>query len=397
MLHLDYKIRLKTKNSGEISPEFFCFKQINTMKKILPILTITILLFSCGGGEENNNYVDGYDRQILLTNLTDNIIIPAYENFHNKVTDLENATTLFSTQTDQTNYDLVRQKWFDAYKAWQHVEMFDINLAEEINFRKKINSYPCNTARIELNVLNGGYDFNNPNHYAAQGFPTLDYMINGLANGLSDYTGTNGNMYLSYLQDVVLDLKTNTTNIKNDWISNRNEFVLSTANTATSSLNKLTNDFIFYYEKGLRANKIGIPVGIFSGSALPENVECYYYNLETGNASKILLMEAFDGVVKAFNGISFDGNNDGEGWDNYLQFLNALNNGVNLDVDLNETFGMAIDALENLDDDLMNQIIIDELEVRAAYDKVQMGTVLLKTDMLGYLNIDVDYLDADGD
>ena len=222
-------------------------------------------------------------------------------------------------------------------------------------------------------------------------------MINGLANGLSDYTGTNGNMYLSYLQDVVLDLKTNTTNIKNDWISNRNEFVLSTANTATSSLNKLTNDFIFYYEKGLRANKIGIPVGIFSGSALPENVECYYYNLETGNASKILLMEAFDGVVKAFNGISFDGNNDGEGWDNYLQFLNALNNGVNLDVDLNETFGMAIDALENLDDDLMNQIIIDELEVRAAYDKVQMGTVLLKTDMLGYLNIDVDYLDADGD
>ena len=108
-------------------------------------------------------------------------------------------------------------------------------------------------------------------------------------------------------------------------------------------------------------------------------------------------MEAFDGVVKAFNGISFDGNNDGEGWDNYLQFLNALNNGVNLDVDLNETFGMAIDALENLDDDLMNQIIIDELEVRAAYDKVQMGTVLLKTDMLGYLNIDVDYLDADGD
>ena len=112
------------------------------MKKILPILTITILLFSCGGGEENNNYVDGYDRQILLTNLTDNIIIPAYENFHNKVTDLENATALFSTQIDQTNYDLVKQKWFDAYKAWQHVEMFDINLAEEINFRKKNQFIP---------------------------------------------------------------------------------------------------------------------------------------------------------------------------------------------------------------------------------------------------------------
>jgi hypothetical protein len=180
-------------------------------------------------------------------------------------------------------------------------------------------------------------------------------------------------------------------------MSNRDEFISSSANTATSSLNKLTNDLIFYYEKGLRANKIGIPVGIFSGSALPQNVECYYYNLETGTASKTLLMEAFDAVKKAFNGISFDENTDAEGWDNYLQYLNALSNGVDLDTDINQTFDEAIDALTNLEDDLMNQIIVDELKVRAAYDKVQRGTVLLKTDMLGYLNIDVDYLDADGD
>ena len=366
------------------------------MKKVLLILSIAILLTSCGGGEDKI-YGDGYDRNILLTNITDNIIIPAYENFYTDITDLENTVTLFASQADQTNFDLVEQAWFDAYKSWQHVEMFDINMAEELNFRKKMNSYPCNTARIELNIANGGYDFDDPNHYAAQGFPTLDYLINGLPNGLSDYTNANGAMYLAYLQAVVNDMKINTNNIQNEWISNRDEFVTSTANTATSSLNKLTNDFIFYYEKGLRANKIGIPVGIFSGSALPQNVECYYYNLETGNASKILLMEAFDAVEKTFNGISFDENNNGEGWENYLQFLNALSNGINLDTDINQTFSDAVDALENLDDDLMNQIITDELQVRAAYDKVQRGTVLLKTDMLGYLNIDVDYVDADGD
>ena len=366
------------------------------MKKILLILTIATLLTSCGGGD-NVTYGDGYDRNVLLTNITDNIIIPAYQNFYSDIVGLENTVISFANQTDQTNLDLVKQAWFNAYKSWQHIEMFDINMAEEINFRKKMNSYPCNTARIELNVINGGYDFSDPNHYAAQGFPTLDYLLNGLPNGVSNYNGPNGGMYLAYLQDIVNDIKINTNNIKNQWLSNRDEFVTSSANTATSSLNKLTNDFIFYYEKGLRANKIGIPVGIFSGSALPQNVECYFYNLETGNASKILLMEAFDAVVKVFNGISFDGNNDGEGWDNYLQFLNALSNGLNLEADINETFLQAIDALENLDDNLMNQIITDELQVRAAYDEVQRGTVLLKTDMLGYLNIDVDYLDADGD
>ena len=104
------------------------------MRKILSILTITIILSACGGSEEG--YVgDGYDRGVLLTNITDNIIIPAYENFSTKLNDLENAVGLFSTQTDQPNLDLVEEKWFDAYKAWQHVEMFDINMAEKINYR----------------------------------------------------------------------------------------------------------------------------------------------------------------------------------------------------------------------------------------------------------------------
>ena len=108
-------------------------------------------------------------------------------------------------------------------------------------------------------------------------------------------------------------------------------------------------------------------------------------------------MEAFDAVEKIFNGISFNDNIKGEGWGNYLLYLNALSNGVDLDTDINETFSEALEAIENLDDDLMNNIITDELQVRSTYDKVQRGTVLLKTDMLGYLNIDVDYLDADGD
>ena len=47
-------------------------------------------------------------------------------------------------------------------------------------------------------------------------------------------------------------------------------------NTATSSINKLVNDFIFYFEKGYRANKIGILAGVFSDNPLPDRVEAYY-------------------------------------------------------------------------------------------------------------------------
>ena len=41
----------------------------------------------------------------------------------------------------------------------------------------------------------------------------------------------------------------NTDQIINYWQTDRDDFISSTGNTATSSLNKLTNDFIYYYEK----------------------------------------------------------------------------------------------------------------------------------------------------
>ena len=50
-----------------------------------------------------------------------------------------------------------------------------------------------------------------------------------------------------------------TNEVLNAWKGNyRATFINSTDNTASSDFNMLVNDIIFYYEKGLRANKIGI-------------------------------------------------------------------------------------------------------------------------------------------
>ncbi|GIR99432.1 MAG: hypothetical protein CM15mP102_02530 [Flavobacteriales bacterium] len=48
--------------------------------------------------------------------------------------------------------------------------------------------------------------------------------------------------------------------------------------TATSAFNMMVNDFVYYFEKGLRTNKIGIPAGRFSSTPLPDKIEAYYYS-----------------------------------------------------------------------------------------------------------------------
>ena len=63
---------------------------------------------------------------------------------------------------------------------WQHIEMFNIGLAEEIYFMQKMNIYPANVTRIQNNLNSDNIDLdNNPNQYSSQGFPAIDYLLFG--------------------------------------------------------------------------------------------------------------------------------------------------------------------------------------------------------------------------
>ena len=59
--------------------------------------------------------------------------------------------------------------------------MFNIGKAEEIYYSSKVNIYPVNTARVESNITSGGYDLSNANNFAAQGLPTIDYLLYGIS------------------------------------------------------------------------------------------------------------------------------------------------------------------------------------------------------------------------
>ncbi len=340
-----------------------------------------------------------FNREQMLIFWADSIIIPSQNKFQSDLIEFSNSVNSFSNDPTQASLDLMRENWVIAYKSWQHIEMFNIGKAEEINYGVRMNIYPANVERIELNVSNNDNDIEHPNDYPAQGLPAVDYLLYGIGNNdseiLEKFTLENSK-YLNYLIVVSNKMIELTDNVVNDWDeSYRNVFIASTDNTATSSINKLTNDFIYYYEKGFRANKFGIPAGVFSGSVLIDRVEAYYRR----NLSKILALEAIDAITNFFNGIPYGGDsaNSGLSFKNYVEFLETVKNDVPLGQLILDQFTESRSNIANLEDDFTIQLENKKLEMLSTYDIIQVAVVYLKVDMLQALNINVDYIDADGD
>ena len=344
----------------------------------------------------DNSGSQTFDRKALLTNWANNIIIPLYENFNTNLTVLSDEITKFNETPNLDNLKLVREKWLDTYKSWQHVEMFNIGKAEETYFQSKMNVYPSDKERIERNLTNETYNLDNPNNNDAQGFPALDYMLYGTDESdekIIDKYLLENKKYNTYLSSLIDKMVSNTSVVVNDWNQNKDTYINSTENTSTSSINKITNDFIYYYEKLFRANKIGIPAGVFSGSKLPDRVEGYYSKIY----SKDLALEAMSAIENFFVGKKYNSDEKGESLESYLNFLNSEKNGTSLSKSITDQFKIAKETIDKLNNDFASQVNEDNNKMLVAYDEIQKGVVFMKTDMLQSLSISVDYVDADGD
>ena len=359
------------------------------IKKIFSFTFILIfLIFSCSSDNDDSSSEVWEQKSEMLTNWADNFIIPSHSTLLNNLVYLEGAGNSFTNLPNQQNLDSLRTVFINAYMSWQYVEMFDIGPAEESYYKSKMNIYPTTISRIEINIQNENTDFNNSNNYSAQGFPALDYLLYGIETSdeliISKYN--TDSKYLSYLSEIINQMLQNTYPIVEEWESYRNSFISSVENTATSSVNKMTNDFIYYYEKGFRANKFGIPAGVFSGGALPEKVEAYYNK----NISKALALESFQAIKNFYNG------NGGVSLRQYISEVSTAEYSE-VSTDILDLFNIAENLINGLDDNFYNQILTNNVQVLEAYDAIQQGTILLKTDMLSVLQIPTDYVDADGD
>lgn len=364
------------------------------MYRFIIFFASLIFIYSC---ETNNKNIppqssDNYNRSECLTNIYDNIAIPALEDLQIKLNALESTSNSFiGNPTDINLLNELRSDWYEAYCSWQYVEVFShFELGEEILYGFKMNTYPTDINRTK-NIINGIAKFN-PAFLNNQGFPALEYMIYGIASDDNKImAGLNNSNALELISSLVSEMKNNTNTIITWWRNNRASIVDDNTSTATSSLNLLTNDFIYHYEKGFRTNKFGIPSGYFSGGAtFPDKTEGYY----AGNISKSLALHSQNSISKIFEGISYNDNAQvGESLYSYLLYLQE----ATLANEILSKFDEIKLSIDDLDEDFATQINNNNDEMLNTFNLIQSVVAKLKIEMTSSLEVGIDYISGDGD
>ena len=372
----------------------------NNMKYTPFVLVFSVLLFiSCAGDDtaEETTPSDTFNRNAMLIHWVDNFIQPGYTALETSLNTLSVAAEDFVAEPSTTSLANARSSWLTAYQAFETVSMFEIGRAEELNFRNRLNVYPTNTAELNQLVSSGVWNLELPSTIDVQGFPAVDYLLYGLGTDeeiITLFTMSNeADNYKAYFIDLVETMQALTAEVKSDWDNGfRETYINNISSSASGAVDQTVNAFLFYYEKALRAGKVGIPAGVFSGSPLPQNVEAIY----SQENSKPLLETSLAAAKNFFIGIGITGTN-GSSLKDYLDTLNTVKNESDLSSLIIAQFETAQEKVNGLLANFVLQIESDNSKMLETYDELQRNVILMKVDMLQALSIDINYVDADGD
>jgi len=338
-----------------------------------------------------------FDRKGLLTNMSANIILPAYTSFQASASALNDAVVAFNTAPNTTTLAAAQTAFTAAYKQWQSTSEFDFGPASQANFRVNINTYPTDVNQIAANINSNTYNPDLLANLAAKGLPAIDYLLFGagadnaaiVALYTTDAKAANRKTYLATLS---AEVKTRATAILDSWNgSYKATFLAADGTDVGSSLGQLVNQLVYDYEI-VKNYEIGIPAGTQSmGTPFPQKVQAYYSKI-----SLQLTLLHLQAIENLYEGKSLQG--DGLGLDDYLVKVNAkYSDGKPLNDVIKAQFAAAEAKLQALTDPLSANIQNNNTDVAAAYTELQKLTVLLKTDMTSSLGILITFGDNDGD
>lgn len=347
----------------------------------------------------------------LLTNLSDNVIAPAYQAFSEQTAAAHQVINNYCQAQSSALLTQAQTSWRDAMAQWQQIEMMQIGPLTENSstLRNNIYSWPVvSSCGVDQDVMYFEQGVINTTPYditartsTRRGLDALEYLLfnqntahscstqKDILNTWADKSDAQRiTARCNFAVEVANDLNNSASLLVALW-SGENGYgqVLQNAGqennkyaTAHDGVNALS-DALFYLDKMTKDEKLATPLGLFSnscggvGSVCPENVESPYSDNSIDNLINNLI-----GFKALFNGQGIDAQNT-LGFDDYLIEVNDSATATKMQADVDA----AINELQSYNQSLAQSISQDTASAEATHGKVKQVTDQLKVDFINSL------------
>jgi predicted lipoprotein len=355
--------------------------------KLITSLLLIILLVSCNEKSKETNH---FDTKEMLSNITDQIILPSIHEFNTSCINLNFAVEEYIKNPNEKNVLLMQTKWKVASINYAKVYAFNIGEAKKRFFHLKLYNWPTFSIAIE-------------NLISKQKTITKDYVSN-LSSQAKTLSGIeyllfhkpiaeihqellNSKKRLDYLKFIVLLEKQRAQELVNLWDSYgenyKDNFMENSKKGVNSSVNLLFNG-IYNIISTVKISKLGKTAGLEKS----KNINKDELQARYSRYSKELIIENLKISKKVFF------NKKGLGLSNNISAITGNENLNNL---LNKKFDNAINSLQKLNGSLNESITNSPEELKIIHKQLQEIIILLSIDIRSILSIIITPTDNDGD
>ncbi len=354
---------------------------MSLIKKLTVALITIILITGCSG----NNF----DRGQILENVTNNLIIPTYENFDQTTEALHTASQTFTENPTSESLSNLKSAWETSIKTWKRAEVYNFGPVESLVLVTAIDRWPTSERGVEQAIedYDGSDDYLIRIGSNRKGLPAIEYLLfhDDESVILDEFSDENRKAYLNLLTEA---LTRHSAAILEDWNSGyKEEFISNTGNKADSGITLLANELGYILQK-VRMEKLEIPFGAQTeGTPRLQMLESVHANI-----SKELIRENLLAAQETFDGA------DSTGFDDYIEALGIEDeNGELLSEAIKSEYENAFRILDSMDGSLENAILNQRETVQELIDSVQKLYIYTNIDMISQLGILTVFSDNDGD
>jgi uncharacterized protein len=345
---------------------------------------VILSVFSCSETEHKKPF----DQTPLLTNFSQNIIIPAYQDHLSNVETLETKVNNFIATLTVESLTEARSAWQTAALSWKRAEIFNFGPVDDLSVETAMDFWPVSTTGIESSVTayDGTSTYLDGIGSNKKGLAAIEYMLfhAGQETIINEFAEEKRREYIALL---MAELSDRIEGLLLTWVTTyADQFVESTGTDSRASAVLVSNQMLILIED-VKNYKLGTPFGMSSGTPHPELVESPFagYSMEMIRAN-------IEAIEMVFTG------GTGAGFDDYLNAYPRKSDG-------NESLTMVIEkqilkckvASAAITVPLEEAITTQGYQVEELITDLTVLNAYLKTDMMSRLNLVVTFTDNDGD